>query len=293
MAQATLTPDEVEQFYGIWFPLLHFVNEQRGVVNGFPAHWGAGSVSPQKAVKVAEALWRDDRLLHAFVEQNPAGLSPDDLAIAASWTYHVTGTFFVLRYLKKYAVFLAEDSPPRAYGVLGLASHIEDVVPLPPPAYVQATLLPFGDRIIYDGLLAAYPVILGGGIRANLNDTYRRVQETTGIITSLQPHSVESPREHKARHKKVLAAFQRELGRAGLSPKMVSQHVANIDALAQSERFSGNAPRSLLDLDSNDVDAYLREPGANLVSLKRFITFLRDTDRLDYGEALALLNRMK
>ena len=74
---------------------------------------------------------------------------------------------------------------------------------------------------------------------------------------------------------------------------MVSQHVANIDALAQSERFSGNAPRSLLDLDSNDVDAYLREPGANLVSLKRFITFLRDTDRLDYGEALALLNRMK
>ncbi len=46
-------------------------------------------------------------------------------------------------------------------------------------------------------------------------------------------------------------------------------------------------PRSLLDLSLDDLDAYLTAPGhaAHRVSLRRFVRFLRDTGRLDYGGA--------
>src|SRR4051794_35866424 len=80
-----LSESEVERFYGIWFPLLHFVNQQRKIVSAFPPKWRNAHVPPEVAVPVRDALWENDALREAFVAENPAGLSPDDLALVDSW----------------------------------------------------------------------------------------------------------------------------------------------------------------------------------------------------------------
>jgi hypothetical protein len=65
-----------------------------------------------------------------------------------------------------------------------------------------------------------------------LNHTYRQAQENLGIITSLPPGPEQMRRRPEAQQKKVLSAFQKELGYAGLSAKMVAQHVGNMELLA-------------------------------------------------------------
>lgn len=49
----------------------------------------------------------------------------------------------------------------------------------------ETVLLPFKDRIVYDGLLSGYNISFGGGIKRMLNDSYRRAKERQGIVTSL------------------------------------------------------------------------------------------------------------
>ena len=65
------------------------------------------------------------------------------------------GKFYVFRYLKKYTVFLTSGgSPNKAYGVLGLADPMEQVIGPYLPRLITTVLLPFKGRIIYDGLIS-------------------------------------------------------------------------------------------------------------------------------------------
>ncbi len=114
-------------------------------------------------------------------------MSAADLALVASWQDRVAGPFYIFRSLQHYTIFLSHTTPSHAYGVLRLTSTIEETVPLPLPVYAQAVLLPFGHHIIYDSLLTSYNVVLGPGIRRDLQETYRTIQEREGIIISLLP----------------------------------------------------------------------------------------------------------
>jgi hypothetical protein len=289
-----IEPEKVQRFYQVWFPLLHYINEQRHLIPNFPSKWGKRSVPPADAAVLRDALWQDDSLREAFIAENPAHLSPDDLALIASWKHRVAGDFFVFRYLRKYSVFLSAESPAHAYGVLGLVSSIEEIVGPYLPICVKAVLLPFEGRIIYDSLLAPYPVYFGGGIRRDLADTYRHIQEREGIITLLPSNPKSGASKNvSAGNKKILSAFQKDLGQAGLSPKMIEQHTANMGAFAQDYLSKQKPPQSLLDLTLEDVAAYIGRKNVNVVSLKRFVQFLRDTARMDYQQAQEMLDFLK
>jgi hypothetical protein len=165
-----LIPDQVERFYSIWKPLLVFVNDRLGLIPNFGSGDELDPWNPRDAVKVRDALWADDSLLRAFIAKNPAGLKPEDLALVASWQHRVAGTFYILRCLKKHAIFIAEKEST-VYGVLALASSFDEILPFL-PCYVKAVLLPFEDKIIYDSLMAPYNIRFGKGIRTRLEDTY-------------------------------------------------------------------------------------------------------------------------
>lgn len=293
-----LAPTEVKRFYQIWFALLHYINQQRALVAYFPSSWGKHSaVEASTAEPLRDALWADDSLREAFIDENPAKLSSADLALVASWKYRVAGEFYVLRYLKKYTVFLSGGKPVRAYGVLGLVSPIEDIIGPYLPVYLKAVLLPFERKIIYDGLLAPYSVSFGGGYRRDLAATYRDVQEREGIIITLTPDDQSEannlPKAVQTRNKKILLAFQKELGQSGLSPKMIEQHRDTIARFGQEYLLDEDPPRGLLDLTNNDIETYLNKTNASPVSFKRFIQFLRNTERMDYEQAESMLEVLK
>lgn len=286
-----LSAQETERFYRIWWPLLGYVNAQRQIVPELPAAPGEGTMSSQDAHQIRNVLWESDVLREAFIAENPANLSDADLSLAGSWQYRVTGQFFIFRHLKKYTVFLSQEDPPQAYGVLGLASPIQEVVPWPVPVLVDAVLLPFEDKIIYDSLLRPYSVSFGGGIRRDLNNYYRRAQEHGGVITTLEPLSAEQIRQAICRgNQKILAAFRKDLAASGLSLKMIGQHTHAVEQFVENYLLLQKPPSSLLDLDLDDLQKYLQGRGknANWVSFKRLVRFLVNTGRIDWDDAEAM-----
>lgn len=291
-----LSDQDTERFYRIWWPLLRYVNAQRQIVPEIPATPEEGAISSEDVHQIRQALWDSDSLREAFIAENPADLPADDLALVMSWRDRVAGKFFIFRHLKKYSVFLEQESPPRAYGVLGLVSPLQEVISRPLPVLVKAVLLPFEDKIIYDSLLAPYPVFFGGGIRRRLNQDYRAVQERGGVITTLEPLSTEEIRQviHRG-SQKVLTAFRKDLAASGLSFKMMEHHASTIETFMDSYLLVQEPPRSLLDLNADDLRKYLGGQGktADLVSFKRLVRFYLNTDRGDWSELQTIQDHLK
>jgi len=182
-----LTPDEGKLFYELYAALLSFVNRKLNVVTEQFSDSREYTATPPKArAAIRDALYDHRELIDQFVTDNPAQLSADELGIVGSWKHALVGKFYVLRYLSKYTVFFSsKGAPNKAYGVLGLADPLEEVIGPYLPRLITAVLLPFKGRIIYDGLVSGYNITFGGGIKRSLNEEYKEAKEAFGIITSL------------------------------------------------------------------------------------------------------------
>lgn len=181
-----VTFDEGKLFYDLYAALLSFVNgELKAIPEQFSDSKGYTALPPGKRLAVRDALFLHRELLDRFVQEDPANLPADKLAIVAGWKHAVIGQFYIFRYLSKYAIFLSTDSPKKAYGVLALADPFEELVGPHLPRLIHAVLLPFKDRIIYDGLLSGHNITFGGGVKRRLNEEYKEAKEAFGIITSL------------------------------------------------------------------------------------------------------------
>jgi hypothetical protein len=296
-----LNPEEVRRFYAIWQPLILFVNRRLRLVPsmlrpGFDDLW-----NPNEVKKIRDAMWADDTLREAFVAENPAALSPEDLAIVDAWKYRKAGKFFLVKHLKKYTVLIGDNST--VYGVLGLTNPLSEVVPFV-PCYADAVLLPFDGRIIYDSLIVPFNVLLGPGIRRGLEQTYRDAKERGAIITTLLPAGPADPESERetaqSTEAKVLDAFRKHLLRSGLSLKVAERDAASVAAFAETYLLQQTHPRSLRNFGPDDVRGFVAhiettdEPRKDiLLGLKRFLRFLRDTGRMDYRAVEKCLGTLK
>jgi hypothetical protein len=93
---------------------------------------------------------------------------------------------------------------------------------------------------------------------------------------------------------KVVAAFRTHLFGTGLSERVVGRDAAAVEELAR-RLLDRSPPRSLRDLDPDALRDFLSQGGHDrtvVTGLKRFLRFLRDTERMDFdqaGEALDVL----
>jgi hypothetical protein len=206
--------DEAERFFSLHSSLMCFVNDRRGIVPGVRSPAEFRSLSSDSRLKVRNAWLDNMKLLDMFVGLNPFEFSREELDIVLSWKHQVAGKFFVFRYLKKHTVFLAEKTPV-AYGVAALTEPFEDLIGSDLPVWVETVLLPFKDKIIYDGLLGRYNVFFGGGIRRRLQESYSQAKERLGIVTALpvQPPTIANRTPvKKVQPKSSKDAVQRALG---------------------------------------------------------------------------------
>ncbi len=182
-----LSLDEGKLFYDLYATVLSYVNRKLDLApEQFSNATEYISVAPEVRLTIRDALFEQRELIDEFVADNPAKLSGEELTIVGAWRDAIPGKFYVFRYLKKHAVFLTSDnSPTKAYGVVGLAEPMEFVVGPSLPRLVTTVLLPFQGKIIYDGLVSGYNITFGGGIKRMLNEEYKQAKEASGIITSL------------------------------------------------------------------------------------------------------------
>ncbi|HQU47181.1 MAG TPA: DUF6398 domain-containing protein [Pirellulales bacterium] len=181
-----LEPHDVELFFRLHRALMSFVNQRLKVIPDritTPDEFAA--LPPEVRLKVRDALNGHVDLIESFVAANPSHLTDDELGIVDSWRHLVMGRFYVFRDLKRYTVFLTATSPVIAYGVVALSQPFQDLIGPYLPVLTQTVLLPFKDKIVYDGLLSSYNISFGGGIRRSLNESCKEAKARYGIVTSL------------------------------------------------------------------------------------------------------------
>jgi hypothetical protein len=206
-----LTFDEGTLFYDLYAAILSFVNRKLKVSSEqFSDSREYTSTPVQARVAIRDAFFNHRELIDAFVQDNPAKLSSDQLEIVATWKHAVVGKFYVFRYLVKYTVFLTSGGTPnKAYGVLGLADPLEEVIGPYLPRLITAVLLPFQGKIIYDGLVSGFNITFGGGMKRMLNEEYKQAKEAFGIITALPFKGGEPKRTEGDEEEAVIVTYDR------------------------------------------------------------------------------------
>lgn len=195
-----LSCEDADLFFKLMWAVQFYVNERLKVVPPVATRDKYKTLAQEQKMKVRKALYEHIDLLDAFIAENPAKLSPEELEIVAGWKQFMAGDFYIFKFLKRHTIFVpAKGDSNYVYGVLGLYDTIEDIFyGRPLPVLVKAALLPFKGRIIYDGLFEGYAsIFFGPGIRSSLNETYQRAKQNGRIIESFEPGAASTPKRPK------------------------------------------------------------------------------------------------
>jgi len=178
-----LSKADADMFYRLMWSLQHFVNTKLRIVPEANSVSEYAKYKMEDKLKVRKALLADKKLIEEFVRANPEGFSSDDLTIISGWRNFVSGRFYIERFLKKYAVFIQCEE---VYGVLGIYESFSEMAhPSYLPLCVNAVLLPFKGRIIYDGILEPYNVMFGRNIMGELKEIYMTAKNEKRIIETI------------------------------------------------------------------------------------------------------------
>ena len=179
-----LPESDVRLFFRLNHFLLLYINNRFKILEGLHRPSDLHKLNPEDLKKLKDRLYGSPDLIDSFVKDNPENISSEEQEIASTWKNFVRDRFYIVRHLKNHTVFLDSSHPPKAYGVLGMITSFEEMMGPGLPIMVDATLLPFRNRIIYDGTLLSFNIIFGSGIRRRINDSYSQAK-SLGIITTL------------------------------------------------------------------------------------------------------------
>jgi hypothetical protein len=276
------------RFFTMFFKLFSLVNKKHNLVQGgkeftFPHD----SLKSEEIQKLRTALWKDDTILDEFIRENPYNFPPEDLEICDSWRHRVQGNFWVIQFLKKYAVFYDQKNH-KLYGVLGLSYSFEEMFQGEVPQLLQqAVLLPFEDTIITDGLYMLNPNIsFGSGIRNNLKREAKTIKERDGITTSLpepQLSTEETLERIAATNEKLIKAFAKFVLASRLTPATTERYVTTVERFAEY-LLQHSQNTSLFEHTLVQTKDFIKTNTTAKESLKKFTRFLIDSDRRNDDE---------
>lgn len=180
-----LKPADTYLFYRLNRLLLLFANQRLKMLSGSCTTIEDLLGRPlAELAQLRDAVIANPDVISAFVDENPAQLTVEELEIVDSWRNAVSDDFCICRELKKHAVFLKVNEPI-AYGVVGLTQTFREIFGSDLPVMVHAVLLPFQGQIIYDGLLSPFEVDFDLAARRAVNVLLQEAKKLHGFVTSL------------------------------------------------------------------------------------------------------------
>lgn len=186
--KATLSPEDRKTFFRLFIPLLDFTNQKYEINEYLSEDMRRGHPDIQDLKEVAVVLWANLETIDEYIEatEKQFGLEEDDRRLLESWRLPVSGRFILERHLAKGSVFIDTESL-NVYLVKGLTEPWSDMLAdFRPPILLQATLIPFGNCIISDGLVYPHNIIFSSGARSDFKDFYMNAKQNGKIIVSVK-----------------------------------------------------------------------------------------------------------
>jgi hypothetical protein len=180
-----LSKEDADLFYKLWFSLLDYVNRKWRISDELPTHmYETDRLDPSEVKKVANHLYSDVTVIDEYLAEH-TDMPPEHRELVSSWKRRVSGSFLVERHLKKGTIFMSGENND-VYQVVGLISSWEEILhDRPMPVLLDATLLPFRDVIISDGIVMVRPIIIGGGMAEEFKRQYMDAKKAGKIHKTL------------------------------------------------------------------------------------------------------------
>jgi len=178
-----LNQEDITLFFKLWFALCFSINCKHKIVPQFEEPIYGDYLEKELFCTIRKELWANPVLIDEFLASDGAMLSDEEKSILMSWrTNFIYGEFIVLKYLKKYAVFMSIDKNPKFYGVCGISDSIELTLQRVLPCIMETALLPFKGKIIYDSIFIDRSVSFGPGMQRTFAEDYKKAKAKGGII---------------------------------------------------------------------------------------------------------------
>ena len=272
-----LSTQDAQLFFKLFLTILAYTNRQLKLVPDVSKPTDLHNLGVERTSKIRDALYAHPDLFDRFIAENPEGFTSEELNIIASWKHRIPGEFYLIRYLKKYAVFMPSKKAAHLYGVLGLFDPIEVVVRGQPlPVLLITTLLPFKGQIIYDGIVTPYSVLFGKGIRTDLDGTYNRLKQREGIVEQL----VNSKGEPETR----TSLKERANKPAPDWLPAIAEMVAQADKMRRADTPEQTAALGLLRAAAHVAQSAFDQPNAMTSDMKQVRRALTRLETLLYEE---------
>ena len=181
----TLTQTDANLYYKLWLSLLEYVNKKYKLKPHIKNMPTAKALNTDEVIEIADKLWENVSVIDEYLAANSSSLSDEEKSIVAGWKNRVRGRFILERHLKKGSIFINTDTD-EVYQVSGIISSWEEMLWMYDiPVLISATLIPFKDVVISDGLVRVMPIIMGSGIKKMAKDSYMNAKNAGRIIRSL------------------------------------------------------------------------------------------------------------
>ena len=181
--KAYLSQGEHDLFYEIWLGLLSFVNEQKKIIKTTNKLLTLDNLPPVAAYEIRTELWNYPDFINDYLMTTM--LSEEKIYILKSWREHyLKGLFIVAEYKPEHTLLKHMDmqTDGRVYAVKGISEPISQVLQSKIPITIEAVLLPFKDKIIYDSIMNPHPFDLGDLLSNMFIEIYEKAIRK-GIIT--------------------------------------------------------------------------------------------------------------
>ena len=246
-----LSEQDAKLYFKLMWALQAFVNRELKILAKIPDPKSYADLATKEKYQVRKAVYENTSLINKFVQENPHDFSENELSIVSSWNNFVSGSFHIERILKKYAVFIGDNS---VYGVMGLFQGFDELVHRSHlPLYVNTVLLPFKDVVIYDGLFEPYNVFFGGNIKRELKEIYMTAKQNGRIIETFESDKP-SKRQGKPNRKtskdwsstlNQLAGTAKKLKSSADSPAIYSPAFSLVKSSIEFARLAESDPEDL------------------------------------------------
>jgi hypothetical protein len=179
-----LTEQEYKLFFDLMWSLHYYVNKKLNILPDIKSLDEYIALDREQKLLVRNALYENIGLIDDYINDNPQNFSAEELAQVRDWKHFVKDKFYIERHLKRYSIFIS--SKDNVYAVSGVSQPLSDLIDKSYlPHMIDAVLLPFANKIIYDGLLLHYSVHFGSNLSGELKDVYLMAKNNGAIIESL------------------------------------------------------------------------------------------------------------
>lgn len=181
----TLTDVDKEKFLYLHRGLMAFTSGAFNIYNKFKSVEDLRTLSKddlQKGViPIRKVMYKSENIAN-FINKT-TNLTTEEKDLMYSWQYAYSDRFFVVKHLEDNTILLTSEEN-KLYGILGISNGLDEMIPDQVlPAFIDTTLLPFKQQIIYDGFFTSHNILFGGNITRRLKQTYAEIKGEKGIIS--------------------------------------------------------------------------------------------------------------